>query len=816
MPEAYIYDHVRTPRGRGKADGALHEVTALALATVPLKALKERNNIAADVIDDVVLGVVDPVGEAGSDIARFAAIQAGLGESVPGVQISRFCASGLDAVNFAAAQIMSGQHELTIGGGAESMSRVGIGASGGAWPMDPSIAVPAYFMPQGVSADLIATKYGFSRDDVDAYAVQSQQRAAKAWDEGRFKNSVVPVKDVNGLTILAKDEHMRPSTTMQSLGQLQPSFASVGQMGGFDAVAIQSHPEIERVNYVHHAGNSSGIVDGAGAVLLGSKEAGAKHGLKPRAKIRAFANIGSEPAMMLTGPVDVTQKAVRALGHEEIGHRPVRIERGIRLGGAALHPGLRHRQRQDQRQWRRDRARPSARRHRRDDFGHRARRTRAHQQVDRPCHAVHRRRHGHRDDHREESASLRGEGGATSVLRLPTFPAGGGELSTRQRASCCRIGSDHMAYKNFKIETDADGIALVTWDTPGRSMNVLDETSINELEAIVKQTSADAAVKGVVITSGKEALCAGADLSMLEGMSRSYAEALKDKGDVAANQMLFDQSRRFSQVFRGIETSGKPWVAAINGLALGGGFELTLSCHYRVAAENPKTRVGLPEVKVGLFPGAGGTQRVPRIVPPQDAMQLLLKGEAINLDKAKALKLVDAVVPAADMIKTAKDWIKGGGKAVAPWDEKGFKLPGGPVYSKAGMMMFPAGNAIFRRETYDNYPAARAIMQCVYEGLQLPIDAALAGRVALLHADPAQQGSGGDDPQPVPVDAGIEQGRPPPAKRAADQSQEARRDRRRLHGRQRRLCLGARRHRGGADRPRPGKRRQGQGAMRNR
>ncbi len=303
MPEAYIYDHVRTPRGRGKADGALHEVTALALATAPLKALKERNNLAKDVVDDVILGVVDPVGEAGSDIARFAALNAGLGESVPGIQISRFCASGLDAVNFAAAQIMSGQHELTIGGGAESMSRVGIGASGGAWPMDPSIAVPAYFMPQGVSADLIATKYGFSRDDVDAYAVQSQQRAAKAWDEGRFNNSVVPVKDVNGLTILAKDEHMRPTTTMQSLGQLQPAFVAMGQMGGFDAVAIQSHPEIERINYVHHAGNSSGIVDGAGAVLLGSKEAGAKHGLKPRAKIRAFANIGSEPAMMLTGPV---------------------------------------------------------------------------------------------------------------------------------------------------------------------------------------------------------------------------------------------------------------------------------------------------------------------------------------------------------------------------------------------------------------------------------------------------------------------------------------------------------------------------------
>jgi 3-hydroxyacyl-CoA dehydrogenase/enoyl-CoA hydratase/3-hydroxybutyryl-CoA epimerase len=282
-----------------------------------------------------------------------------------------------------------------------------------------------------------------------------------------------------------------------------------------------------------------------------------------------------------------------------------------------------------------------------------------------------------------------------------------------------------MAFKNFKTETDADGIILVTWDTPGRSMNVLDETSISELEAIIKQTSEDAAVKGVVITSGKEALCAGADLSMMEGMAKTYADMLKDKGEVAANQVLFDQSRRFSQVFRSIETSGKPWVAAINGLALGGGFELTLSCHYRVAADNPKTRLGLPEVKVGLFPGAGGTQRVPRIVSPQDAMQLLLKGEAINLAKAKALNLIHAIVPPAEMIQAAKDWIKGGGKAVAPWDEKGFKLPGGPVFSKAGMMMFPAGNAIYRRETYDNYPAARAIMSCVYEGLQLPIDAAL-------------------------------------------------------------------------------------------
>jgi acetyl-CoA C-acetyltransferase len=209
---------------------------------------------------------------------------------------------------------MAGQHDMTIGGGVESMSRVGIGASGGAWPVDPSIAVPSYFMPQGISADLIATKYGFSRDDVDAYAVESQKRTAEAWNEGRFKNSVVPVKDPNGLTILAKDEHMRPGTTMQSLAQLQPSFVQMGEMGGFDAVAVQAHPEVEAINHVHHAGNSSGIVDGAAAVLIGNGRAGRKAGLKPRARIRAFANIGSEPAIMLTGPVDVTRKVLKKAG----------------------------------------------------------------------------------------------------------------------------------------------------------------------------------------------------------------------------------------------------------------------------------------------------------------------------------------------------------------------------------------------------------------------------------------------------------------------------------------------------------------------
>jgi acetyl-CoA C-acetyltransferase len=314
MPDAFIYDHVRTPRGRGKVDGALHEVTALNLASQALGAIKSRNNLDTTLVDDVVMGVVDPVGEAAADIARTAALVAGFGDTVAGVQINRFCASGLDAVNFAAAQIMSGQQKLAVGGGVESMSRVGIGSAGGAWSVDPSIAVAHYFLPQGVSADLIATKYGFSRDDVDAYAVESQKRAATAWDDGHFSRSVVAVKDVNGLTILAKDEHMRPGTTMQSLAALQPSFAQIAELGGFDAVAIQAHPEVEFVNHVHHAGNSSGIVDGAAAVLIGNKEAGDKIGRKPRARVRAFANIGSDPALMLTGPIDVTKKVLKAAG----------------------------------------------------------------------------------------------------------------------------------------------------------------------------------------------------------------------------------------------------------------------------------------------------------------------------------------------------------------------------------------------------------------------------------------------------------------------------------------------------------------------
>ena len=305
---------MRTPRGRGKKDGALHEVPTPRLAARALEALRDRNGLDTARLDDIIFGCVDPVYEAGAVIPRAAAFEAGYSFRAPGMQISRFCASGLDAVNIGAAKIAQGADDLIIAGGVESMSRIGLGAAGGAWFMDPSVSFPSYFMPQGVSADLIATKYGFSREDVDAYAVESQKRAAHAWDNGYFDRSVIPVKDQNGLVLLARDEHMRPETDMQALAALNPSFQVPGEMGGFEAVAIDAHPDIERLNYVHHAGNSSGIVDGSGAVLIGSKAGGDILGMKPRAKIRAFANIGSDPALMLTGPVDVTEKLLKRSG----------------------------------------------------------------------------------------------------------------------------------------------------------------------------------------------------------------------------------------------------------------------------------------------------------------------------------------------------------------------------------------------------------------------------------------------------------------------------------------------------------------------
>jgi acetyl-CoA C-acetyltransferase len=315
MADAYIFDAVRTPRGKGKSNGSLHEQTSLQLATQMLQAIRDRNNLDTSKVDDVYLGCVTPIGEQGSDIARSAVLNSGYAETTAGVQVDRFCASGLEACNIAAAKVKSGEADLAIGGGVEAMSRVPMGSNGGAMATDPSFAMPHYFVPQGIGADVIATKYGFSRTDVDAFAVESQKRAARAWKEGRFKKSIVPVRDQIGLTLLDHDEHMRPDTTLQSLGALEPSFKMQGEMmPGWDAVIQQRYPEVEKVNHVHHAGNSSGIVDGAAAVLIGAKEMGQALGLKPRAKILGGASIGSEPSIMLTGPEYVTQKLLKKLG----------------------------------------------------------------------------------------------------------------------------------------------------------------------------------------------------------------------------------------------------------------------------------------------------------------------------------------------------------------------------------------------------------------------------------------------------------------------------------------------------------------------
>jgi len=315
MTDVYIYDAIRTPRGKGRKDGALHEVTAARLSALTLNAVKQRNNLEGHAVEDVIWGNVTQVGEQGACLARTAVLASDLDESIPGLSINRFCASGLEAVNLAANQVGGGAGKAYIAGGVECMSRVPMGSDGGAIAVDPSIAIDQYFVPQGISADIIATEYGFTRDQADAMAVESQKRAKAAWDDGRFAKSVVPVHDINGLPILEHDEYMRPGTDMQSLGALNPSFQQMGEvMPGFDKIALMKYPHLERINHIHHAGNSSGIVDGAAAVLIGNKEFGEAMGLKPRARIRATAKIGTDPTIMLTGPVPVTQKILAESG----------------------------------------------------------------------------------------------------------------------------------------------------------------------------------------------------------------------------------------------------------------------------------------------------------------------------------------------------------------------------------------------------------------------------------------------------------------------------------------------------------------------
>ncbi len=314
MADAYIFDHVRSPRGRGRPNGSLHQVTPIELTTQVLENLRDRNELDTSYLDDVVMGCVAPVGEQGANIARVAVLNADYAQNVPGKQMNRFCSSGLDAVNTAAAQIMAGQSDLAIGGGVECMSRVPMGSDSGAMAADPQIAYKTYFAPQGIGADLIATKYGFSRQDVDRYAAESQKRAANAWEKGYFKKSVVPIKDRIGMTLLDHDEHMRPGTTVEALSELKPAFVIPGEQAGFDAIALQRYPEVEAINHVHTGGNSSGIVDGAAAVLVGTKEIGDALGLKPRARIRGFASIGTEPTIMLTGPAPSAEKVLKRCG----------------------------------------------------------------------------------------------------------------------------------------------------------------------------------------------------------------------------------------------------------------------------------------------------------------------------------------------------------------------------------------------------------------------------------------------------------------------------------------------------------------------
>jgi len=314
MTEAFIYDHVRSPRGRGKQGGSLNPITPINLTTQVLSALRDRSGLDTSILDDVILGCVTPVGEQGANIARVAAITANFAESVPGKQINRFCASALEAVNSAASQVMTGMSRAVIGGGVECMSRVPMGSDGGAMAIDPQTAYQSYFVPQGIGADLIATLHGFSREDLDSYAVTSQQRAAHAWQQGYFSKSIVPIRDLVGDVVLDHDETVRGDASLENLGKLNPAFAMMGDQAGFDDVAIQKYPEVEAIKHVHTAGNSSGIVDGAAVVLVGSKEAGKQMGLKPRARIRSFASIGSEPTIMLTGPAPASMKALKLAG----------------------------------------------------------------------------------------------------------------------------------------------------------------------------------------------------------------------------------------------------------------------------------------------------------------------------------------------------------------------------------------------------------------------------------------------------------------------------------------------------------------------
>ena len=623
MTEAYVYDAIRTPRGRGKKTGSLHEVKPISLVTGLIEEMQKRNpSLDPAGIEDLVLGVVSPVGDQGSDIAKTAALAAGLPYTVAGVQLNRFCASGLEAVNQASQRVRSGWEDLILAGGVESMSRVPMASDGGAWAMDPKTAFDTDFVPQGIGADLIATIEGYSREDVDTFAAESQARAAKAIANGYFSKSVIPVKDANGLTILDHDEFVREGTTVESLSGLPPAFEGIGDFGGFDSVALEKYHHVEKINHVHHAGNSSGIVDGASLVLIGSEQAGQTHGLTPRARILATAVSGSEPTIMLTGPAPGEPQGARQGRHVGRGHRPHRDQRGVRRRRHEAHARPRRLPaRPDQRQRRRDRHGPPARCHRRDDPRHADRRARASRQEVRPRHAVRRRRHGHR--HRRRAP-----------LTLSPICARG-PAPREPDIEGSSVSTAAVRYEK------ADGIVNLVIDDPSQSSNTMNQAYRDSMENAVNQLVDEIAadgdsIKGVIVSSGKKTFFAGGDLKLMTQATPADAEE------------IFENIQSIKATLRKLETCGKPVVAAINGAALGGGLEIALACHHRIAADGGY-EIGLPEVTLGLLPGGGGVTRTVRMFGLQDAlMNVLLQGPRMKPTQAKETGLVDEVVATQD------------------------------------------------------------------------------------------------------------------------------------------------------------------------